>query len=136
MPAAKSARTSAVKPSPIYFSSVAVVVADRQRATDWYSRTLGLDLLVDADHWVTVGRKGVGGALHLCQTSEFEPAATLEPGNSGICLRVPGKDFVADCEALRARGVRFVQEPKKEEWGWGATIADPDGNEIYLAPEP
>jgi catechol 2,3-dioxygenase-like lactoylglutathione lyase family enzyme len=133
MPAAKSSHSS--KPSPIYFASVAVVVSDREKATDWYTKTLGLDLLVDSDHWVTVGRKGKGGALHLCQASDSGPEGRLEPGNSGICIRVPGKDFVAACAALKARGVRFAQEPKKEEWGWGATIADPDGNEIYLSPD-
>jgi catechol 2,3-dioxygenase-like lactoylglutathione lyase family enzyme len=123
-------------PSPPYFSSVAVVVSDRQKALDWYTRVLGLDVLANDGHWVTVGRKGREGALHLCQTTEYDPSGKLEPGNSGIMFRLPGKDFTASCAELKSRGVAFAQEPTKEEWGWWASVRDPDGNEHQLAPEP
>jgi len=116
------------------FTSVAVVVSDRQKAVEWYTQKLGLDRLADSEHWQTVGTKGTGGALHLCQVSEFDPKAPLEPGNTGIALTLPG-DFVKSCAALEARGVEFASPPTKYDWGWGATIRDPDGNEIYLAPE-
>jgi catechol 2,3-dioxygenase-like lactoylglutathione lyase family enzyme len=115
------------------FMSVAVVVSDRKKAVKWYTETLGLDRLVDSDHWQTVGTKG-NAALHLCQVSEFDAKAPLEPGNSGIALALPG-DFVKSCAALEARGVKFSSPPTKYDWGWGASILDPDGNELYLAPE-
>ncbi|HXW66605.1 MAG TPA: VOC family protein [Thermoplasmata archaeon] len=115
------------------FASVAVVVSDRQRALEWYTKCLGLDAIDRLDHWVTVGRKGQNGVLHLCQTSEYDPSLPLERGNTGIHLRLPG-DFETACAALAARGVTFTAPPKKEEWGWGAMIADPDGNEIALSP--
>jgi len=116
------------------FSSVAVVVSDRKKAVSWYTEKLGLDHLVDSDHWQTVGRKGGSSALHLCQVSEFDPKASLEPGNTGIALTLPG-DFVKACAALEARGIEFSSPPTKYDWGWGASIRDPDGNELYLAPE-
>ncbi len=115
------------------FSSVAVVVADRHRAVEWYTQTFGLDHVDDRDHWQRVGRKG-GGLLHLCQMSEFDPKATLEPGTSGIAFTLAG-DFLAACRALEERGVKFSTPPTKFDWGWGATVVDPDGNEIYLMPE-
>ncbi len=118
----------------IEFSSVAVVVSDRKRSVEWYTRTLGLEVIRSNEHWVTVGRKGKAGALHLCQTSEFDPSIPLEKGNTGIALTVPG-DFAAGCAALAANGVRFAQPPTKEEWGSYATIEDPDGNEITLHPQ-
>jgi len=116
-------------------SSIAVVVSDRAKATEWYTKRLGLDVIESMEHWVAVGRKGHGGMLHLCQMSEFEANAPLEPGNSGITLRIPGMDFVAACRALQANGVEFVEGPKKEPWGWYATVRDPDGNELFLMPD-
>jgi len=118
-----------------HVATVAVVVSDRKNATEWYTRNLGLELVESMEHWIAVGRKGKGGLLHLCQLSEFEPSAPLEPGNSGITLRIPGGDFVAACEAIKANGVEFSEGPKKEPWGWYATIRDPDGNEIFLMPD-
>ncbi|MGA8605220.1 MAG: VOC family protein [Thermoplasmata archaeon] len=116
-------------------ATVAVVVSDRKKATEWYTRNLGLEVVESMDHWVVVGRKGKGGMLHLCAVGEFDEKAPLEPGNSGILLRVPGRDFVAACGELKANGVEFVEGPKKETWGWFATVRDPDGNEIFLAPD-
>jgi catechol 2,3-dioxygenase-like lactoylglutathione lyase family enzyme len=131
MPA--KSRTSAA-PVP-KFMSVAVVVSDRGKAVAWYTEKFGLDRLADDGHWQTVGRKGQGGALHLCQVSEFDEKAPLEPGNTGIAFTLPG-DFVKSCAALEVRGVKFSSPATKYEWGWGATVRDPDGNEIYLTPEP
>jgi len=116
-------------------ATAAVVVSDRKKATEWYTRILGLDLVESMDHWVAVGRKGKGGMLHLCAVAEFDPNGALEPGNSGILLRIPGRDFVAACGVLKSNGVDFLAEPKKEPWGWTATVRDPDGNEIFLAPD-
>ncbi|MGA9839149.1 MAG: VOC family protein [Thermoplasmata archaeon] len=115
------------------FSSVAIVVSDRKRSRAWYTRTLGLDLIMEMDHWVTVGRKGKAGVLHLCQTSDFDESIPLEKGPTGIQLYVPG-DFRAACAALEANGVKFRHPPTEHDWGWGADIEDPDGNEISLHP--
>jgi catechol 2,3-dioxygenase-like lactoylglutathione lyase family enzyme len=113
--------------------SVAVVVSDRARSVRWYTEKLGLDLVQDKGHWVTVGRKEEGGLLHLCQWSEMDPSAVPETGNLGINLHVPG-DFEAACAAFRANGVEFAHPPKKESWGWWAWVRDPDGIEITLMP--
>ena len=126
-----SARTKPIaKPS---FLSVGVVVSDRKKAVEWYTKKFGLDRLDDMDHWQTVGRKGAGGKIHICQVSEFDDKAPLEPGNSGIAFALSG-DFVAACQALMDQGVTFATPPTKFEWGWGASVTDPDGNEIYLTP--
>jgi catechol 2,3-dioxygenase-like lactoylglutathione lyase family enzyme len=120
------------------FHSVAVVVSDRERSVAWYTKTFGLDVVqrvaAQDGHWVTVGRKGENGTLHLCQFTEFDPSFPLEPGNSGIQFTLPG-DFVRACAALKANGVRFRHSPKKETWGWWAAVEDPDGNQIMLVPE-
>ncbi len=115
------------------FSSVAIVVSDRKRSVEWYTRRLGLDLVQDMGHWVTVGRKEVPGLIHLCQTSEIGMDEKPEPGLTGIGLTLPG-DFEKACAALKANGVEFRKGPTKEDWGWSAGVVDPDGNEITLTP--
>jgi catechol 2,3-dioxygenase-like lactoylglutathione lyase family enzyme len=133
--AAKAAKRPAKRASGgrPQFTSVAVVVSDRQRAVQWYTQTLGLQHLADIDHWQTVGEKGRTGELHICQVSEYDDKAPLEPGNTGIAFRLSG-DFVAACDALKARGVEFTVPATKADWGWWAMIKDPDGNELCLVP--
>jgi catechol 2,3-dioxygenase-like lactoylglutathione lyase family enzyme len=130
------ARKKVSKPSPLpkaMVFSVAVVVSDRSRSVKWYTEKLGLDLVQDLGHWVTVGRRGTGGLLHLCQWSEFDKSAVPETGNLGINLHVPG-DFEGACAAYLANGVEFARPPTKESWGWWARVRDPDGVEITLMP--
>jgi catechol 2,3-dioxygenase-like lactoylglutathione lyase family enzyme len=133
MPAQKrtAKKPSAPKPN---FASIAVVVSDRAAATDWYTKHLGLDVIDQMDHWVTVGTKGRPGVVHLCQSTEYDPSAKLEPGNSGILFQLPGKDFTEACAQLKSNGVEFAAEPQKADWGWWATIRDPDGNEHTVMP--
>lgn len=114
-----------------WIASVAVMVSDRERSKKWYTESLGMSVLQDMQHWVTVGRKGKGGAIHLCLGSEIG-GLPLEPGNTGILVMVDG-DLKKECATLKERGVEFVHEPKKQPWGvWDAMIRDPDGNEILL----
>ncbi|MFZ1023778.1 MAG: VOC family protein [Thermoplasmata archaeon] len=119
------------------FHSVALVVSDRKRSVEWYTRNLGLDVIEqgtgDDDHWVVVGRKGTKGGIHLCDIPTFDPAFSVEPGESGIQLDLPG-DFKRSCAALNANGVRFHTPPTKRPWGWYAKVVDPDENEIRLNP--
>jgi catechol 2,3-dioxygenase-like lactoylglutathione lyase family enzyme len=125
-------KRAAKGPKPT-FASVAVVVSDRRKALQWYTKKLGLDAIDRMGHWVTVGRKGRPGVLHLCQTSEYDPTIPLEKGNTGIQFQLAG-DFEEACAALAAKGVKFSSPAKKEEWGWWAAVEDPDGNQFSLTP--
>jgi predicted enzyme related to lactoylglutathione lyase len=110
--------------------SVAVVISDRKRAVDWYLEKLGLDMLMNQEHVVVVGRKEGGLQLHLCQYDEAGLKG-LEPGNTGI-LFFTDKGITETCRELANRGVKFVQPPKKDMFGWNCQFADPDGNEFTL----
>jgi catechol 2,3-dioxygenase-like lactoylglutathione lyase family enzyme len=132
--AAKAAKKTASKPARApRFASVAVVVSDRKNSVRWYTEMFGLDHVTDMDHWQTVGEKGRPGEVHICQVSEYDDKAPLEPGNTGIAFRLRG-DFVAACAALEARGVQFTVPATKAEWGWWGMVKDPDGNEICVLP--
>ncbi len=113
-------------------ASVAVMVSNVDRSKSWYTERLGFSVLQDGEHWITVGRKGKGGALHLCLATKEQP---LEPGNSGILMIVDG-DLKAECAKLKKRGIEFVRDPELQPWGvWDAIVRDPDGNEILLMDE-
>jgi predicted enzyme related to lactoylglutathione lyase len=119
-----------------WLESVPIVVSDKNRSKRWYVEKLGLDLLADEGHWVAVGNKAKGSAIHLCQASENEPRPIpLEPGPWGYVLSIPG-DFRAECKRMRDRGVKFTHEPEEAPWGWYAIISDPDKNLLYLGPAP
>lgn len=134
MPAKRTSKSNKPrKASAPWVASAAVVVKDRAASIRWYAEVLGLPIAVQHDHWVTVGHPKRGGAIHLCQGSDLEPPAALEPGNTGILLLLDG-DFQERCKGLRARGVAFVEGPIERPWGWDATIRDPDGNELLLMP--
>lgn len=114
--------------------SVAIVVSDRKKSLRWYRQKLGLEVVDQDAHWVTVGSKRRGIRLHLCQTTEFDPKGKLEPGNSGILFMVDG-DIEKAYRDLKRRGVKFANPPKKMDWGWFCSFLDPDGNEFWLVPE-
>jgi catechol 2,3-dioxygenase-like lactoylglutathione lyase family enzyme len=135
MPSKPSKKAGGTPFPKLQFGSVAVVVEEAERSLRWYSEALGLDVIDRQEHWITVGRKGRPGVLHLCQPWEGDPKNQLEPGNSGIMLQVPGSDFFGSCAALKERGVAFVDGPTKADWGTYAIVRDPDGNEISLMPE-
>jgi predicted enzyme related to lactoylglutathione lyase len=42
-------------------------------------------------------------------------------------------DVFATAAALKAKGVKFAQEPKKESWGTSAIFEDADGNKFVLS---
>lgn len=108
-------------------ASAAVVVKDAKRAKKFFTDKLGMEVLDDEGHWVTVGQPRRGMRIHLC---EMEP---VEPGNTGILI-VVDEDIDTAYKALKKKGVKFTQPPVKQEWGVECRFADPDGNEFWLMP--
>ncbi len=113
-----------MKLSPL---TAAVVVKDLKAARKFYTQKLGLKVLDDMDHWLTVGADEKGMRLHLC---EMKP---LEKGNTGILFSVDEKTDKAYA-ALKKKGVKFTKPPKRQPWGWECVFQDPDGNEFLLMP--
>lgn len=115
--------------------SFAIFVNNLDRATQFYRDTLGLpvhkqgsfglELFLEPPH------VGVHPAVH-------PNAKALVGRHTGITFYVPGLLHV--CGVLHERGVRFVSEPTRMEWGVMAMIADPEDNIFALwdndVPEP
>jgi len=120
------------RPPDLYLFATTIVVSDRKKAVEWYTRKLGFEVIQDLGHWVTVGHRGTNGLLHLCEGPEIEEE--LSPGNQGITFHVRG-DFAKKVAELARNGVAIDTPVTKRPWGMFAKIADPDGNVITLNPE-
>jgi catechol-2,3-dioxygenase len=118
----------------ISVATLGILVSDKNKAKEWYHEKLGMEVLKEDGHWVTVGRRGRGAELHLCQANELEPKLNLEPGLQGINL-VTDANLNEVYQILTQRGVEFERPPLKTRWGWGSSIRDPDGNILYLVHE-
>jgi predicted enzyme related to lactoylglutathione lyase len=115
--------------------SAAVLVKNAKRAKKWYHDKLGLSVIEDGEHWITVGDAKTGMQLHLCEMTGRGGKPKLEPGNTGILLMTDG-DIEKTYAALKKKGVTFPHPPERTDWGgWFCMFADPDGNEFWLNPE-
>jgi catechol 2,3-dioxygenase-like lactoylglutathione lyase family enzyme len=115
---------------------IALVVRDYDEAIDFYVGTLGFDLLDDTyqpaqdKRWVVVAPPGGSGTtLLLAKASkpEQEPFIGNQAGGR-VFLFLNTDDFWRDYECLRGHGVRFVREPKEEDYGTIAVFEDLYGN--------
>ncbi len=102
--------------------SLALMVSNGKKSAKWYEDVLGFETYVKG-HWVLVWPKGSTAKIHLC---EGKP----EPGNSGIAFWT--KDIKRKAAKMKADGAKFTQNVTKTDWSTMATVADPDGNEIFL----
>ncbi|MBB4348864.1 MULTISPECIES: VOC family protein [Rhizobiaceae] len=114
---------------------VTLVVDDFDRARSFYCGDLGFDCvedtsLADGKRWLVVKPKGdEGAALLLAQAADDRQLAAIgnqAGGRVGFFLKTD--DFARDHAAMRARGVKFMEEPRREVYGTVAVFADPYGN--------
>ena len=111
---------------------VGVPVADQEKALDFYTRVLGFRVITDqpfddAQRWIElgIGRSGTGISL-------FTPPGQEDRIGTFSGIAFVADDVMATCRELAAKGVKFVQEPKKADWGTSAIFADPDGNQFVI----
>ncbi|UWU21437.1 MULTISPECIES: VOC family protein [unclassified Rhizobium] len=114
---------------------VTLVVDDYDRAKAFYCDALGFDCLQDeaqpeGKRWVVIKPKGgEGAALLLAQAADETQRAAVgnqTGGRVGFFLKTD--DFVRDHAAMKEKGVRFLEEPRREVYGTVAVFADPYGN--------
>ncbi|MDK4704842.1 VOC family protein [Rhizobium sp. CNPSo 4062] len=114
---------------------ITLVVDDYDRAKAFYCDALGFDCLADevqpeGKRWVVVRPKGTeGAALLLAQAASDSQRAAIgnqTGGRVGFFLKTD--DFAHDHAAMKAKGVRFLEEPRHEVYGTVAVFADPYGN--------
>ncbi|MDK4713132.1 VOC family protein [Rhizobium sp. CNPSo 4039] len=114
---------------------VTLVIDDYDRAKTFYCDALGFECLADevqpeSKRWVVVRPKGgEGAALLLAQAASDSQRAAIgnqTGGRVGFFLKTD--DFARDHAVMKAKGVRFLEEPRHEVYGTVAVFADPYGN--------
>ncbi|HEY0143739.1 MAG TPA: VOC family protein [Thermoanaerobaculia bacterium] len=115
---------------------ISLVVRDCDEALAFFVGTLGFALVEDIlvpeqnKRWVVVRPRGGSGAnLLLARASNDEQASRIGNQTGGrVFLFLYTDDFHRDYNAFRAKGVRFVREPKEEPYGTVAVFEDLYGN--------
>jgi len=78
---------------------------------------------------VVTPRGGGGAALLLARAANPEQEARIGDQTGGrVFLFLRTDDFRRDYHAMRARGVRFTEEPRREAYGEVAVFLDLYGN--------
>lgn len=119
--------------------AVALLVHDYDEAIAWFTQVLGFVLVEDTPlgagkRWVRVApAAGAGTALVLARAVGAEQVAAVgRQGGGRVWLFLQTDDFARDHAALRARGVRFLEEPRHESYGTVAVFEDLAGNKWDL----
>ncbi len=114
---------------------IALVVVDYDEAIAFYTEKLGFELIEDTPlseikRWVLVAPKNSGGCqLLLAKAVGDEQTSRIGNQTGGrVFLFLRTDDFWRDYENYRSKGVKFVREPKKEDYGTVAVFADLYGN--------
>jgi catechol 2,3-dioxygenase-like lactoylglutathione lyase family enzyme len=118
---------------------VALVVIDYDEAIAFFTGKLGFELIEDSPskdrqgrdkRWVLVAPPGSRGtSLLLARASTPEEASRVGNQTGGrVFLFLHTDDFWRDYRAMTARGVKFVREPRDEEYGTVAVFDDLYGN--------
>jgi len=122
---------------PQHLAHVALLVEEYDAALRFYVDTLGFELLEDTPlgggkRWVRVAPPNApagGCALLLARADgnrQRERIGDQTGGRVGFFLHT--NDFATDYARLRAAGVRFREEPRREPYGTVAVFSDLYGN--------
>ena len=114
---------------------IALVVEDYDDAIEFYKGKLGFTLLEDTPQsetkrWVLVApRNSEGCQLLLAKAVGDEQKSRIGNQTGGrVFLFLRTDDFSRDYEDYLSKGVKFVREPKVEDYGTVAVFADLYGN--------
>jgi catechol 2,3-dioxygenase-like lactoylglutathione lyase family enzyme len=105
------------------------LVRDYDEAIAWFTQKLGFVLTEDTDlgggkRWVTVAPAGGGTALLLAQAVGEQAAVIGKQAGGRVFLLLHTDDFARDHAAFTARGVRFLEAPRREAYGTVAVFED------------
>ena len=114
---------------------VTLLVRDYDEAIEFYTRRLRFRVLEDAPagegrRWVVLGPPGPQGcSIQLARAKNPEENAAVGRQAGGrVFLFLHTDDFARDHREMVERGVRFIEEPRKESYGTVAVFEDLYGN--------
>jgi catechol 2,3-dioxygenase-like lactoylglutathione lyase family enzyme len=114
---------------------IALVVADYDEAISFYTEKLGFKLIEDTPQsetkrWVLVAPPGAEECSLLLAKAVGEEQRSRVGNQTGgrVFLFLRTDDFWRDYESYKSKGVKFVREPKTEDYGIVAVFEDLYGN--------
>ena len=118
---------------------VAFLVREYDEAIEFFTEKLRFTLVEDTvmgpnKRWVLVAPPGAPGASLLLARAATEEQARLV-GNQGggrVFLFLRTDDFRRDYDGMRARGVTFLETPRRETYGSVVVFQDLYGNKWDL----
>lgn len=116
---------------------VVIEVEDQQRALEFWTGTVGFELVrdtpyVEGERWIEVATRDKGVVLVLSPRRDGRPVAPEELPTSNVFFRCD--DLSRTREELSERGVVFPQPPIEQPWGWWSMFEDLEGNRFALMP--
>ena len=122
-----------------FISQAALLVRDYDEAIDYFTRALRFELLEDTSlghgkRWVRVAPPGGrGGALLLARAATPEQERFVGNQTGGrVFLFLETDDFARDHAHMLSQGVRFMEEPRHEDYGTVVVFLDLYGNKWDL----
>lgn len=122
--------------------SISIFVKDQDRAKEFYTQVLGMELRQDAPlspgasaRWLAVAPRGAQTDIILYLPDENWQHYQQVLGKSQA-LTLDVTDMAALHANLKAKGVVFIQEPDIQPWGAFAIIQDSEGNRLILVEQP
>jgi len=123
-------------------ATVTLVVRDYGEALAFFTGALGFDVVEDTPfgdgkRWVRVAPPGGSGtALLLARAASVEQERRIGDQTGGrVSFFLQTSRFRDDYERMRAAGVRFLEEPRHEPYGWVVVFEDLYGNRWDLVEE-
>jgi catechol 2,3-dioxygenase-like lactoylglutathione lyase family enzyme len=120
-------------------SLITLVVRDYDEAIAFFTKSLGFTLredtpLADSKRWVVVEPSGLtGAALLLAEAANSEQQAYIGNQTGGrVFLFLHTEDFWADYNSMQSKGVKFIEQPREEEYGMVVVFMDLYGNKWDL----
>lgn len=114
---------------------VALLAGDYDEAIEYFTRALGFrvveDTAFDGDkRWVLVAPPNSAGTSPLLTraVTADQRARVGDQAGGRVFHFLLTDDFAADFSAMKGRGVRFLEAPRREEYGTVAVFKDLYGN--------
>ena len=115
---------------------IALVVKDYDEAIAFYTQKLNFELIEDSyqpeqdKRWVVISPPGSNGTTLLLAKASKPEQESFIGNQSGdrVLLFLNTDDFWRDYNEMQSKGVNFVREPVKQEYGTVAVFEDLYGN--------
>lgn len=126
---------------PMKIAMVGILVEDPAKAHKHYTEILGFEsYMFQPENYIAIvqsplDKKGTLILLEPLLPGGFEPAKTYNKAlyDAKIpCMSFSAEDIMKTYEELKSKGVTFLREPKKIDFGWEAVFDDDNGNYIQL----